>query len=253
MEENEQEALRRKEDKDYGFPFVEAKPLAAPEPSRPIVTHNVGEKSSDTAAEAELFSTGSFSDPIALGKKVGKKRSQTPLLITLVVLLVSILAAMAYFLYFSTGEQPTAQQTISQPIEVVPEPIVPQISTDTVAMELQIEEQQVSEPQNEAQPPLSTQPTQSPSGELGQLYLVESKGEKAAYHLIVASLPNERVAREEAQVFLNNGRDIWMIFPSGDTKNYRLSVGTFGSFKSASDALPQAKIDFGGSTWILKY
>lgn len=256
MEEQEQEALRRKEDKDYGFPFVEVKPLAVAESTKPESVQHIEATVDEDIAEVVPTVPGSLSNPIHFEKKPNKKRNQTPLLITLVFMLAVILAAMAYFLYYSPAEEPKKEIAVTQEPEVSLETaptIEEEVTPDTVVVEQPITAEVTLETPKEATDTPVIQAAPRVVGKTGQLYPVESKGEKATYHLIVASLPNERIAKEEAQAYLDRGRDVWMIFPSGDTKNYRLSVGTFGSFKSASEALPQAKIDFGESTWILKY
>lgn len=260
MEENELDALQSKEDKDYGFPFVEVKPLSAVENTKSEPSHVLLPEEKSQEVERDILLPAIDSNPIHIDRKPSKKRNNTPLLITLVMMLAVILAAMAYFLYYSPAEESISDQALlsetpseSQPILVEPEPAV---SEDIE----EVEEDEVILTQEEEKPaipetvaPAVIQPATAPSGTPGKLQLVESKGEKSSYHLIVASLPNERIAKEEAQVFLNAGKDVWVLFPIGDTKNYRLSVGNFGSFKSASEALPQAKIEFGESTWILKF
>lgn len=260
MEKKEPDELRGKEDKDYGFPFVEVKPLSAVETvkSQPVQAHLPNLGSADS--ESEKIAVASGANPIQIEKRPSKKRNNTPLLITLVMMLVLILAAMAYFLYYSPSEVSVRDQALRsetpqalQPIQLEPEPAADEDMEE-------VQEDEVVLTQEEEKPIITesvasgvTQPAAKSSSTSGKLQLVESKGEKATYHLIVASLPNERIAREEAQVFLNAGKDVWVLFPIGETKNYRLSVGNFGSFKSASEALPHAKIEFGESTWILKY
>lgn len=255
MEENEQEALRRQEDKDYGFPFVDVRPLSSTENQKSEPSQSADPVAESATIEPETSVPGSLSNPIHFERKETQKRNQTPLLITLVFMLAVILAAMAYFLYYIPAEETVKEVTETQKPEAMQEaePVVDEVAADTVVLEVPLTLENEEEPVKEADAAPVTQTQPAPTGAVGQLHLVESKGERPIYHLIVASLPNERIAREEAQVFLNSGRDVWMIFPVGDTKNFRLSVGSFGSFKSASEALPQAKNDFGESTWILKY
>lgn len=256
MEEREQEALRGKEDKDYGFPFVEVKPLASAESQRSNPSQPLNADPEDsTRPEKDTTVPGSLSNPIHFERNEIRKRNQTPLLVTLVFMLAVILAVMAYFLYYSPPSESSIKETTAMLPETSPEPepVVEETQSDSIAEELPSTPVEVEEALPEATVPPTVQSNTLPSGAIGKLHLVEAKGERATYHLIIASLPNERIAKAEAQVILDKGRDVWMIFPTGDTKNYRLSVGSFGSFKSASEALPQAKNDHGESTWILKY
>jgi hypothetical protein len=255
MEEKEQEDLRRQEDKDYGFPFVDVKPLSSTEIQKSEPSQSVEPVAESTIIESETAVPGSLSNPIHFERKETQKRNQTPLLVTLVFMLAVILAAMAYFLYYTPAEEAVKEAAETQQPEALQEeePVVDQVAEDTLELQVPSTPEKAAEPVRETAAPTVIQTQPAPTSAVGQLHLVESKGERPVYHLIVASLPNERIAREEAQVILNSGRDVWMIFPAGDTKNFRLSVGSFGSFKSASEALIQAKIDFGESTWILKH
>lgn len=258
MKENDEEALHSKEDKDFGFPFVEVKPLQQEARSE------VSPIELETAAEAKTYGAESAAEtPVSAiieEKKIARKESKTrrhiPMMLTLVLMLAVLLLAMAYFLYFSPTDSDSTEKTVAEEQgqeEIIEEPEIKEEETfpDTVAASVPVE----TPPSQVTDVPTQTSlaPAVVASGTKGTLHKVESKGDRPSYHLIVASLPNARVAEEEAQVFLNKGNDVWMIFPTGDTKNYRLSVGNFGSFKMASDALPQAKTDFTESTWILKH
>lgn len=257
MEEREQEALRGKEDKDYGFPFVEVKPLAAIENQKSAPSQSVDLEAESSALELDTAAPVPSSNPIHFDRKETQKRNQTPLLITLVFMLAVILAVMAYFLYYTPQEEIIGKKSAIVQAETTQEvePAADLLTSDTVTLETPLTSDiaEAEESQKETATASVTLSQPSPADVIGKLNLVESQGERPVYHLIVASLPNERIAREEAQVLMDRGKDIWMIYPAGNTKNFRLSVGSFGSFKSASEALPQAKNDFGESTWILKY
>lgn len=238
------------ENKDYGFPFVKVEPLQIPSQNE---TFSPSEEEKDKVAVLkETFDSpvaGPASIPYISQEKPEKEKKRLPLLLSLVVLILVVLALMAYFLYYIPGqkgknetvevpeEKIEATQEVPQiEIEKIPEPVQDTLSAEVV----------------ETPPAVVPEPTNSAvSG--GKLNLVNAKEEVTYYHLVVASLPNERIAREEAKVFLDNGKDIWLIFPSGDTRNYRLSVGKYNSFKAATEALATAKADFNESTWILKY
>ena len=71
--------------------------------------------------------------------------------------------------------------------------------------------------------------------------------------MIVASSPDKTSARIEAQKFMDQGKTVWIIFPSEEPGNYRIAVGKYKDYNSASKALEKAKIEMIESAWILQY
>jgi hypothetical protein len=235
------------DDKDYGFPFIKVEPLQNPLPLEAVSKTEEVEKISEiieSLPEASAQPGHIKFKTQEIPKRM--KKNQVPLLFSLVLLILVVLASMAYFLYY-LPEEKDAENTIqvtevltNTPPENELEEVV-ELIPDSVATEV-------------VETPLTQVTTPSiDSAQSGKLIVLDGKDDVRHYHLVVASLPSERIAREEAQVFLNKGKDIWLIFPSGDTRNYRLSVGKYSSFQSATEDLAAAKADFNESTWILKY
>ena len=239
-------------DKDYGFPFVKVEPLQTS-------LQNETSVQSEDEKEKETVQKETLNEPVSKPAAIKfesretperKKKSQVPLLFSLVLLIVIVLASMAYFLYYLPNQkEETAIADIAE--EKTDEPQnLPEI--------VEIEEAVASKQDSVVTEVVETVPAEVPAPTFaassgGNLIILKTKESASYYHLVVASLPNEKIAREEAQVLLDKGKDIWLIFPSGDTKNYRLSVGKYSSFKSATDDLAAAKADINESTWILKY
>jgi hypothetical protein len=238
-------------DKDYGFPFVKAEPLHSD------VAQEISKPSGDITEIEQLqkeYLANQPSVPTAIKFESSeiperKKKSQVPLLFGFILLILIVLASMAYFLYYLPGQS-----------EIVETPEITENKTEETQVQPEVEIEESAETLSDStfsevvETPATVVPSPAFVGSTGgKLTVLTAKEESSNYHLVVASLPNERIAREEAQVFLDKGKDIWLIFPSGDTKNYRLSVGKYSSFKSATDALAAAKADFNESTWILKY
>jgi len=238
------------DDKDYGFPFVKVEPFQNPLQNE---TFALSDEDKEKGSVPKETSESSVVPPAAIQhkskEKPKKEKNRVPLLLSLVVLILVVLASMAYFLYYSPG-----QNGKTETAEVTEE----KIETPQVEPQIEIENLPESVPDSlpaevvETPPAVVPAPT-TPTSSGGKLIVLNAKEDVSYYQLVVASLPNERIAREEAQVFLEKGKDIWLIFPSGDTKNYRLSVGKYSSFKAAAEALASAKADFNESTWILKY
>jgi cytoskeletal protein RodZ len=239
---------RTGKDKDFGFPFVEVKPLEA---KKKALT-----KKEDLSKPLPLDDK-----PIDFGKTEKsierpfstidkKKQRQIPLGISLVFLIVLILVAMAYFFYIAP-EQENIADNVSPTSEVSQEQNSPVLEDNTT--EEGVEPSEVENEIRETEPSVPPAETTPDADPLGNLQLVENKGEIASYYIIAGSLPNKRLANEEVQQFRDKGVHVWLISPQGNTRNYRLSVGRYDTFQSATQALESAKEEFGESLWILKY
>lgn len=256
MIDKEDETTKNSDDKDYGFPFVAVKPLGSAISSDEKVSNKKEEKIPDPVQKPAMEAVEQI--PVAAPIKfntedrgIRKRKSQLPLLISLVFLIVIILASLAYFLYY-LPENETANQESPQIAETITadepdklEEIVTDDSDEVVEAEIEVIESVPEPTLPESQPIIESK--------VGQLSIVDKRGEVPFYNLIVASSPNERIARAEAQKFIDKGNDVWIIFPFGNTNNYRISVGRYGDLESATKALESIKVEINESSWILKY
>ncbi len=224
-------------DKDYGFPFVEVKPLQAK--AKHTFEKEVIPALPKTEISKPLEIKSLTESSLLTGRKT--RKNQSPLLLSLLFLIVIILGAMAYFLYLVPGQEEYVEPLLSTTENAQEEPPTALENDDNPEASTPITDS------NETDDPSS-----NPTG-TGELIIVNAKGPQAVWFIIAGSLPNERLAREEAQELLNKGVDVWLISPYGDTRNYRLSVGRYESFQSATEALEKTKVEFGESLWILKY
>jgi hypothetical protein len=253
MIDKEDGTVKNSDDKDYGFPFVAIKPLGSAISSDEKVSikeeENIPEEVQTPLMEAEAIIPEAA--PIKFNTEdrgIRKRRSQLPLLISLVFLIVIILASLAYFLYYlpenetATQESPQIAETIEpdEPIDIAAEDSEELLEAENEELE------SATEPTiPESQPIIESK--------VAQLFVVDKRGEVPYYNLIVASSPNERIARAEAQKLIDKGSDVWIIFPFGNTNNYRISVGRYGDLESATKALESVKVEINESSWILKY
>lgn len=262
--------------KDYGLPVVEIKPIrpvpsvispeVAPAPEvekvvtpaevipNPIVQSIIAEKS----AELKEFKTIRPSTEPKLAKSIpAKKESKSWIGITAVLALV-ILAVIIWQMTTGTEENVYPVAFENEPIQIAPTSEEP-IST---VNDSKVEETQAAVNQStEIESPSSTEAImQKPETgttidrtAAGTLIRVESKAARPTYYLIVGSLPNERLALEEAPQYQNRVPAVYLITPYDDTKNYRLAIGSFGSFTQANKELERIKADYTEALWILKY
>jgi cytoskeletal protein RodZ len=253
MIDKEDETTKNSDDKDYGFPFVEVKPLGSAISSDEKVSKKEEEKIPDEVQTPTLEADAIIPEAATIkfnteDKGIRKRKSQLPLLISLVFLIVIILASLAYFLYY-LPENETAIQESPQIAETIkpdePTAIVAEDSDELLEAENEGTESASEQAIPESQPIIESK--------AAQLFIVDKRGEVPYYNLIVASSPNERIARAEAQKLIDKGSDVWIIFPFGNTNNYRISVGRYGDLETATKALEKAKVEINESSWILKY
>ncbi|SMD44506.1 Sporulation related domain-containing protein [Aquiflexum balticum DSM 16537] len=256
MIDKEDGTTKNSDDKDYGFPFVAVKPLGSAISFDEKVSRKEEEKIPDEVQPPKMEAEAIIPEaaPIKFNTEdrgIRKRKSQLPLLISLVFLIVIILASLAYFLYYlpennnAIQESPQIAETIEseepeEPIDIVAE------DPDEL---LEAENEGTESASEQAIP--ESQPIVESKG--AQLFVVDKRGEVPYYNLIVASSPNERIARAEAQKLIDKGSDVWIIFPFGNTNNYRISVGRYGDLESATKALESVKVEINESSWILKY
>lgn len=253
MTEKDNDSNSNIDDKDYGFPFVEVTPILSSEISKKKETIDATEEKNDALEIAnpiipQIPKSPESTIKIKSEKKAPRKtKSQLPLLLSLVFLIVIILGSIAYFLYYL----PESDANLETNIPTVSEELMAEKSEvdETENLETEMEEfDNAAETESEAPVDASV-----PDVIAAEIIIVDRRGEIPLYNLIVASSPNERIARTEAQKIIDKGRNAWIIFPFGNTNNYRISVGRYEDLESATKALETAKVELNESSWILKY
>ncbi len=87
----------------------------------------------------------------------------------------------------------------------------------------------------------------------GELIRVETKPIPSQYFIIVGSLPNERLALNEASKYWDRNSELFLLSPNEDSNNYRLAIGRFSGFTPANAELQRVKDEYTEALWILKY
>lgn len=237
MTDLENKRITPESDKDYGFPFVEVSLLQ--QRVKPKLQKE--EKGSSGLSKSSLESQPL---PRIQEEKAHKKTNHLPVLISMILLLVVILGAMAYFLYF----EPLNEGTIaSAPVELTP---VDEVEEETVEEEA-VEE--VEEIELAAPAAIETPAVQEANVVKGQLIELRERSGTPQYYIIVGSLPNEAIAKNEALKYQDGQRDVYLIHPFGESRNYRLSIAKYADLQAATNALEKARGEFGESLWVLKY
>lgn len=252
MAEENKDNFSEQNESDYGFPFVDITPLKAKEEkkTKPEVTESIELKK---AEEQEETVPKMEKQIVSNSPSEKRKRSQLPLQFSLVMLILIILSAMAYFLYFlpesEMESRPPSSVELVEKVEEMEEDLTgssEEVMDASAESEIEsIEEEEIIE--TVPQQPFPT------VAKAGNVYKVTQRGASVQYYLIVSSTPSEKVALEQAESLKQKNTDVWVIYPYGDNTNYRLSIGQFSSFGEASTAMEKSKAEFGDSIWILKY
>lgn len=238
------ENKERAKNKDYGFPFVEIVPVR-PISNEPIVEASVPitEKPLEELKSIEIQRREKIiSRPTALLEK--KKKSKSPLLLSLILSMAVIMMAMAYLLYFLPNQKEEEPNLISE--EIVNVEITPILIEEEILME---EENDLAEPIEVTDVLVD----ESEELNMAEIIPITEKGSLPSFYIIAGSLSNERLAKTEAKKILEKVTTVWLISPTGNTRNYRISVGKYDNLPSAKEALQKAKLEFDESLWILKH
>lgn len=243
------------EEKDYGFPFVEVTPLKT-KSSKKVEENHEEPEHVETAAPVPVPDSVSphhvDKGLIRPSTQKERKKSQLPLLLSLIFLVVIILGAMAYFLYYLPNEDQKYQETLATVTEVENPPVLTEDEPVEEAIEAEEGGQEIEQELVETvETPVVAAPVVSSGNAV--ITKVTSRESSPFYYIIVSSSPSENVAEEEAQKLVAKGLSAWIIYPYGETRNFRVSIGRFAAYRDATAALENAKANFDDSIWILKY
>lgn len=271
--------------KDFGLPYVEVKPIVteSEEKQPEIITPPVSEKSEEKKVVIEETSipvneTPEVKEEVLVEEKqtepelsqekkepVVSQQTRTPeekksnswiaIVLILAVLIVSVIVwqLMGREEGSVIKESQLAQQ--EEPIQAS-EPVNPVIE-NTPTEEIQTPDNQDSIPKSHSslEEPAESPQTGTTIDRTGAetLIRVESKSDRPTYYIVVGSLPNEQMAISESAQYFNRASSVYLILPYEEVKNYRLAIGSFTSFRKASEELDQIKDQYTEALWILKY
>lgn len=262
--------------KDYGLPFAEITPLKPVqvskenknEPVKEEVNQKPGPVDEVIRQEAERVPAENFPElkieperyaPIPREvKEVPEKKSSNSWVWIAAFLTFIILGVIIFQIQKGRSDNPTenAAEAESAVIENNQNQVVEEL-INTPAQEIQTPENQqniTDSISNQIQPSQTPQTgTTIESKQTGTLVRIESKKERPQYFIVVGSLPSEALAVEEAALYYDRAPTLFLILPYDEVTNYRLAIGAFGSFSSATAELERSKGLYTEALWILKY
>ena len=260
--------------KDFGLPWVEIKPLQTKlkpvdNPSESTKTQEVS--SSDTKVEEKLTS------PAVAEKKESKKATDSTLKSTsktpvqekkkgtpawawlVFVLFSAVFTILVWQVLKQTRQTDSPASSTSTAVQETkpapsPVPIQPESTSDelTQAAEIEIDKETSSEvSQNNV--PAAQSGTTIAQNITGNLIRIESQAERPQYFIIVGSVPSEADALKLIPDFQAKVSEVYLIAPYSESKNFRISIGKFSSFRAAAEELDKIKSQYSEELWILKY
>ena len=261
--------------KDYGLPFVEITPIQAKAKavqSEAPSTKRKQEFSASSLPHMEVESPAQIEVPVLAEEKKAEKSTSipTPKLpvenkksstwIWAVVLIGLGLVSVIVWQIQSQFDAVKSDVVLAQPedqVEVATPDLVPVEVDSTASDQIQAVIGQDSIPSTSNSTPNISKPVETgttiATTASGNLIKIESKAERPQYFIIVGSLPNEKLASDEAKGYFGRSSTIYLILPYDEVTNYRLAIGKFGSFKAASEELEKIKSQYSEALWILKY
>lgn len=265
--------------KDYGLPYVEITPIQSKASSMDKTPHEpLAEPQTFAKVEAEtvipVFSepTNGNSEVLKKSEEVAPSKVSDPVLIkpvsekkssswvwAVVLIGVGIVAVIVWQIQsnmnsgnpepvFEILEEPT-NETLPTRVDPTPES-TPTEQNQGIVNQDSIRSINNSNPNIPKPAETGTTIANIPSG---TLIRVESKAERPQYFIIVGSLPNEKLATEEANQYFGRSSEIYLITPFDGGSNYRLAIAKFGSFRLAAEELERIKSQYTEALWILKY
>jgi hypothetical protein len=263
--------------KDFGLPYVEIIPLRlkviSEEGSEPLPAESLvpeGETSATTqieavpaakpSPEAEVLSPSTRPQPtVAKFEKKEEKEKSSSWVWAVALIGLGIVAVIIWQIL--ANQKPRASEAVlelvDQPVETASEESNA-ISTETTPTD----QNQIAVNQDSITTSTISNPNISNPAETGttiattasgNLIRVESKAERPQYFIIVGSLPNEKMALEEANQYFGRNAEIYLISPYDGGRNYRLALSKYPSFKAAAEQLEEIKSQYTEELWILKY
>ncbi|WP_026967069.1 hypothetical protein [Algoriphagus terrigena] len=264
--------------KDYGLPFVEITPLrpkalteevsSADESMPPVPTAEAIIPVLPVVSELEIQPAQPVEESASIAgqptkapaaSKQGEEEKSSSWVWAVVLIGLGIVAVIVWQIMANQNTQ------ASKPVfEIVDEPAteIPAVTADFPTETTATDQNQPVVNQDSITPSNISNPNISKPAETGttiantasgNLIRIESKTERPQYFIIVGSLPNEKLALEEATQYYGKSAELYLIAPHDGGRNYRLALSKFGSFKLASEKLEEIKSQYKEELWILKY
>jgi hypothetical protein len=238
---------------DFGLPFVEITPLSAVKPSA---------KLEQTASEVKLPKKETAPKPTkkeqkevkpsrpivspASTPKANKPRSQAWVGVVIFgfLALISVIIWQLQSGSFMISESKDEQSTVS-PIILAESNILPTVDTTLGKLNGVVD--------SIALPAASISGTTIAQQPQETLIRINSKEAKPRFFIIIGSFGSEEESLGFIDKMQGEFQNYFLIAPYADSKNFRLAIGKYVSWKEASSELERIKLVYPKDLWILNY
>jgi hypothetical protein len=243
--------------KDFGLPYVEVKPLSS---------EKSNSKATDQAPSIESPKTSSFidkdkkrekktnrpADPSTTPAKSEKKKVKT----WVWVVVIAIIAAITVIIIqLNSTPEPVSEHEI-----MVAGPLDTATLSNHFEDSFKLAKPNLDSLANQDSSGISNFDLTSTSTNSGTSIATNPKVKRAAqiegktrYYLVIGSFASEQ---ETARYIKNSGdkfSEYYLVYPIKQNQNYRLAIGSYGTWKEASAKLKEMKAQDSTGYWILNY
>lgn len=261
MTANNTENKQWTDPEDYGLPYVEVVPLKQVYTSKTVEERaalvDVDEVKKKTMqaiktpiVEAERVSRSEF--------KIEEKKSGNSWIWIAAVLTLIVVVGIIWQMNKSVIPTQDSEEVVSESVEGLAKEENDEVAVNSIsAEETQLAESQSNIPDSiSSEQPVAQSPqtgTTIDNNATGTMVKVTEKGPRPQFYIVVASLPNEAMAVEEASRYFDRTETIYLIMPYEDSKNYRLAIERSIGFTAMTEELERVKNQYSEALWILKY
>ncbi|SFU12612.1 hypothetical protein SAMN04489724_4130 [Algoriphagus locisalis] len=250
--------------KDYGLPYVEVVPLAqtdAPKREEEVIAPiDVSEVKKRTiqSVKPSFAEEEKASKPEQKEQKIEAKKSNNSWIWIAAVLALAVVLVIIWQMNKSVVPNQDSEELVSGPIEGLAaeeNDAVSLNSTPTEETQLSDNQPSISDSITSVSPVAESAQTGTTiaSEVSGTLVRVEEKASRPYFYVVVGSLPNEAMAIEEAQKYMDRAETVYLILPYEDVTNYRLAIAGSIGFTEMTEELARVKDQYTEDLWILKY
>jgi hypothetical protein len=238
---------------DFGLPFVEITPLSSAKPSAkvekaaPVVQLPKKESGPKPPKKEEKETKVSrpITPPVSPSKaKKSGSRAWVGVVVFGFLALVSVIVwqLQSGNLAFSDGDK---KEPIPAPVTLAESNTPPAVDTTQSQLVSGVDSTAVV-----ATPISGT--TIAPKAS-GALIRINSKEAKPRFFIIIGSFASEEESLRYIENLQGKFSEYLLIAPYAESKNFRLAIGKYGSWKEASAELERIKAEYPTDLWILNY
>ncbi len=218
---------------DFGLPNIEYKPLDQDGGSKPA--EEVTSETSPSSSESDSGRSASTYSSTYVQEESGSK---APVILGIVIALVVVVAG---YLVYNFVIKPRNEAERIKKEQLAAEALRKQKEAEEAARiaKEKEEERRRAEELAKAKPTVGTIETLS--------------GRTKRYYVVVTSDIDDDLLMDFAKKLSAKGISTKIIPPYGDKKFYRLAIADHDTFALAQKNADEAKADYGGAVWVLKY